>query len=584
MRINLFWKLGAILILLQLGVLAGLDLYAGSALRQDYLGNAESQLRALSGMAQAMPPPWQTPPALQSWAEKVAQSGARVTLIAANGHVLADSAHDPESMENHATRPEILQAKQFGSGEAVRHSHTLNRDLVYLATRQATPNGYSFVRLALPLAEVNSALSSVRRGLLEASILLLLAGGAASLLFSKHFAGRVARLRLFAANLAGGVSTPPPPAKPDELGELARALGESAQRLSGTIQSLESERNRSAAILGSMAEGVAVVDADDRINFCNRAFAALWNLTPMQCEQRPAIEVVRHPAVLESVHLAQRDQQAQQRDLTVAGPRSPRHFALTATPLANGAVIVLHETTELRRLEQVRKDFVANVSHELRTPLTSIQGFAETLLTTADDDPTARQKFLGIIRSQAARMARLTEDLLDLSRMDAGRIELQRSRVHLPALLEAEVDNLQSLARQRNITLEVRAADDLATISADPERLRQVLRNLMENALQYTQSGGWVRVSAARQGDEAVITIADNGIGIPEGEQARIFERFYRVDAARSRAAGGTGLGLAIARHLIESHGGRITVESELGVGSRFHVYLPHKPADLIKM
>jgi two-component system phosphate regulon sensor histidine kinase PhoR len=241
----------------------------------------------------------------------------------------------------------------------------------------------------------------------------------------------------------------------------------------------------------------------------------------------------------------------------------------------SGAVIVLHDITELRKLERIRRDFVANVSHEFRTPLTAIQGFTETLLAGAMDDPNNRLRFLGIILEHSRRLARLTEDLLKLSQMDADRLELEVRRVSVAALVESCYETARHRAAEKELTLSLDLPSMVADVAGDARRLQEVLQNLLDNATQYTLPGGKIILSVTQSGDEVIFTVADTGIGIPQADQPRIFERFYRVDAARSREAGGTGLGLAIARHLIEVHGGRLWVQSELGVGSKFHFSVP---------
>jgi two-component system phosphate regulon sensor histidine kinase PhoR len=256
-----------------------------------------------------------------------------------------------------------------------------------------------------------------------------------------------------------------------------------------------------------------------------------------------------------------------------------RNFSVTVAPVraadTNGAVLVLHDITELRRLERVRRDFVANVSHEFKTPLTAIQGFAETLLGGALDDKANRKRFVEIIREHAQRLARLTDDMLKLSRIEAGRLELEMRPIRVEALVNGCVETTRPRAESKGLQLQVQLPPGLPAIQGDGAQLGEVLQNLLDNAVQYTPSGGEITVEARQNGHEVIFTVADTGIGVPESDLERIFERFYRVDAARSREAGGTGLGLAIARHIVEAHGGRIWVESAVGQGSRFHFSVP---------
>jgi len=575
-RLSLFWRFGLTYLALLLAVLLAVDLYVARTLRQDYLRAGYEQLEALGGVAQAQPPQLDDPAALRSWVERMARSGARVTVIAAEGRVLADSAHDPETMENHAGRPEIRQAFAGGEGRSVRHSATLDRDLVYLALRYH-PVGRAPVvlRFALPLKHIDEALAELHRRLWAASLVILLVAGGVALLVSRSLSTRIERLKEFSQRVAeGDFRSLPVERAGDELAELTRALNETAAHLDRTIRSLTDERNRSAAILRSMAEGVVVISADQRILFSNQAFAQILGLDAAACEGRRPVEVVRQTDLLEVIGqvLAGRESV---RSEVVMGTVRPRSFAVTAAPVradgTTGAVLVLHDISELRRLERVRRDFVANVSHELKTPLTAIQGFAETLLAGALDDRENRRRFLEIIRDHARRLARLTDDLLKLALIEAGKLELEFQPVAVAQLIEACVETTRIKAQQKQQTLEVDCPGGLPAAHGDRSRLADVLQNLLDNAVQYTPEGGRITVRARPADGRVVITVSDTGIGIPLADQERIFERFYRVDAARSREVGGTGLGLAIAKHIVEAHGGRIWVESTVGQGSDFH-------------
>ena len=437
---------------------------------------------------------------------------------------------------------------------------------------------------------------SARWSLLAASIVILIAGVAVSFVFSHRFAHRIEQLKNFSRRVADGDFRPLQFSGPrDELADLAEALNETAARLDATIQSLSGERNRSSAILRSMSEGVAVVDARERLIFFNRAFAAILNLEPEKAEGRSLIEVIRNSQLVALIRKALQGEEGLQGDISM-GFVQQRSFSVTAAPVIpldsgaapkapagksaqhekpSGAVVVLHDVTELRRLERVRQDFVANVSHEFKTPLTAIQGFAETLLAGAVDDPENNRRFLEIIREHAARLARLTDDLMKLARIEAGKLEVQFLPVNLAEVAESCVETALLKARQKQIALDVDVPPALPAVLGDANLLHEVLQNLIDNAVQYTHAGGKIHVSAATRERDVVVTVADTGIGIPLADQERIFERFYRVDAARSREAGGTGLGLSIAKHIVEAHGGRISVESEVGSGSKFSFSIP---------
>ncbi len=589
MRIRLFWKLGLAYFFLILAVLLAVDIYTARALRRDYIRGGFAQLQTLMQLVQQRPPRFDDASALGEWANWMARSGARVTVIAGDGTVLADSHEDPRRMENHAARPEIRAAMATGSGQTVRYSTTVRREMVDLAVRFAGPSGAPLVvRLGLPLQEIDAALSEIRREIGLASLVILLLAGGAALLFTRAFSHRIEQLKQFAQRVSEGDFRPLPEEirRRDELSELRHALNETAMRLDGTIRSLTDERNRSAAILRSMAEGVAVVGADERVVFCNHAFCQVIAMSPEQCHARPLVEVAREPSLLAAVRQVLGGAGDVRSELSV-GTLRPKSYAVTAAPVRAdqgnngiaGAVLVLYDITELRHLERVRRDFVANVSHELKTPLTAIQGFAETLLSGALEDAKNNRRFLEIIRDHATRMNALTSDLLKLSQIEAGKLEMELRPIKLADLVSGCVETVRIRAEQKQLSLTVECPADLPAVRGDARHLRDVLENLLNNAVQYTPAGGHITVSAAAQEDRGVscvrVTVADTGIGIPEAHHARVFERFYRVDTDRSREVGGTGLGLSIAKHIVEAHGGRIWLESEVGRGSRFHFTIP---------
>src|SRR5205807_2091528 len=343
-------------------------------------------------------------------------------------------------------------------------------------------------------------------------------------------------------------------------------------------RTLTEERNLSAAILGSMVEGVAIVNSAERLLFANEGFAGILELDSPPQPGSSLVEVVRQTELIEAVRDVLKGAPRVEAEI-ITGTLRQRFFAATVASVKatenSGAVVVLHDITDLRKLERVRRDFVANVSHEFRTPLTAIQGFAETLLAGAMDDPQNRGRFLEIIVEHSRRLARLTEDLLKLSKMDADRLELEIRRVSVSQLIASCMETAQHRAAEKEISVSVLPTNAVSDIAGDRRRLAEVLQNLIDNALQYTLSRGEIVVSAQARDAEVVFTVADTGIGIPKADQSRIFERFYRVDAARSRELGGTGLGLSIAKHIVEVHGGRIWVDSEIGRGSQFHFTIP---------
>jgi len=518
---------------------------------------------------------------LEGWARAAGERAqARLTIIDPQGLVLADSQHDPETMENHAARPEVREARRSGTGSSIRHSATLNHDLCYLAL------GFTYrgqtgcvLRLAVPLEDVDAAVAAVRWRILGAS---LAAAGLAlgiAYFFSRSFTRRISRLRAFAEGLVDArISGTLVADADDELGALARSLDRTATQLRELVDRLSLESARRQAILASMVEGVLAVDGELRVTFCNDSFARTVGVQGPIPERLPLLELVRDPALLEILTrvLVSGESSRQRLDLS---PVVGRTFEVQAAPLAiashRGAIAILHDITDLERLERVRKDFVANVSHELRTPLTAICGYAETLLEGALEDPENNRKFLEIIRAHAIRLNNIASDLLALSELESGKPAGELERVSIRAALEAAVRTVESEANLRGVKLRCDRLED-AQVMGNKVRLEQAFINLLDNAVKFNRPGGEVRVTAEHAEDGRIrVTVTDTGIGIPSEHLPRIFERFYRVDTARSREMGGTGLGLSIVKHIIERMNGTIEVESQLGKGSTFTVLLP---------
>ena len=588
MRRNLFWKLALTFFTLLVSVLVAVDFFAERVLRRDTERATFEQLATIARFARARPPEFPSLASEQSedidrlnhWAAEVGSDVARVSVIRADGRVLADSQSDSQSMENHADRPEVQEALAKGEGRSVRRSVTLNRDLLYYAVRQDVPGGPPIVlRFAIPVETTGRALGLFRRSLWVASLVILLVAGMAALLVSRGFSDRVERLREFSRRVAeGDFRALPGDGSGDALEMLGASLNQTAARMDRAIRTLTEERNLSSAILGSMVEGVAVVNGAERLVFANQGFADILELDVPPKSGSALVEIVRQTEMIEAVRQVLAGEPRVEAEI-VTGTLRQHFFAATVAAVrageTSGAVVVLHDITELRKLERVRRDFVANVSHEFKTPLTAIQGFSETLLAGAIDDPQNRERFLGIILEHSRRLARLTDDLLKLSQMDADRLELEIRRVSVAELIESCLETAQHRAAEKDIRVYLSQSNELPDIAGDRRRLAEVLQNLLDNATQYTLPGGRITLSAEVRDADVVFTVSDTGIGIPKADQSRIFERFYRVDAARSREAGGTGLGLAIAKHLVEVHGGRIWVESEIGQGSQFNFSVP---------
>jgi len=493
-------------------------------------------------------------------------ANARVTVITEQGKVLADSEANPPEMENHATRPEFIAALHGQVGSNVRRSHTLGIEFLYVA---APLNGGA-VRLAYPLVEIRQAVWKVRKTILEASGLALLTAIVLAIFVSQLIARRLRRIMQFAEAIASGdLSIRIADSSYDEIGQVASALDRTARRLEKTFKELETNRNQFETLLNSIQDPVLAVAHDHRVLWRNHAFGGLM---PTLRVRDSLIETVRAPEVVQAVEESLTSNGIQ--TVRAVSLLPGRIFQCTVAPMPGGAVLVLHDVSDLERLEKTRRDFIANVSHELRTPLTSITGYTETLLESGALGNGSTQEFLEIIRRNATRMTRLTEDLLKLARVESGEWKLEIQDVAADELLNEAYAALHKLAEQHGKQLMIQSSST-ARVLADKEAIQQVFANLIENACKYAPAGTQIALGVNEQTETVEFYVRDSGPGIAAEHHSRLFERFYRVDRDRSREAGGTGLGLAIVKHIVLNHGGSVRVESELGHGSTFLFTLP---------
>lgn len=511
-----------------------------------------------------------------------ASLGVRVSFIDAAGVVRGDSdvpAADLAEVENHQQRPEVQASTAGGRGRDRRMSQTVHKELLYLAAPWARPDGRGTVRVAADYGEIDELAGRLRLLLVAAGGLGLLAAvvmsGIASHLLSRTLRMLVAHARALTGEPRfgeGALTLPRDGEDDDEIGGLAGTLHRLATDLGRAVSSLAAERDRFAAVLEAMVEGVIGLDGDGRVIFVNAGARALLG-APTDAVGRSLMELARVPALEEAARVARGGAVAAV-EVEIYGP-SPRTLLVRAAPVrAGGAVIVLHDVTDVRRLERVRRDFVANVSHELRTPVSVIRANAETLLLGGLEDRARAPGFVEAIDRNAERLARLVGDLLDLSRIEAGQVELNLEPVPLRGLCLHTVESFGVRARERGHQIYVEVPEG-AVARADEHALDQVLVNLLDNAVKYTPPGGHIRVRARDDGRTVRLEVEDDGPGIEPRHRARLFERFYRVDPGRSREVGGTGLGLAIVKHLVEAMGGRVSVEPAAEHGSVFVVELP---------
>jgi two-component system, OmpR family, phosphate regulon sensor histidine kinase PhoR len=504
--------------------------------------------------------------------------GARVTFIGPDGVVRGDSAETPAglaAMENHGSRPEVIEARTTGLGRARRHSDTLKIDMLYVAVPVRHP-AIAFVRVALPLTDVRQQLQAVVNATLLALGVALVGAAGIAWFISGRIGHRVRSIAEVARRYGRGDLTPPRlDYGGDELGVVARVLDASVQDLGRRLAELARERAHMEAILAGMIEGVIVVDPQGRLQMANAAARRMLKLE----EVTPGhhyLEAIRHPAIAGLVASALRGESLEA--LQLSPPRDPSRTILAraapAAGRAHGVVVVLHDITELRRADDMRRDFVANVSHELRTPLTAIRGYVEAL-AEGDVSPDDSRHFLEIIARHTQRMEGLVKDLLRLARLDAGQETLDVASYDTRGLVQAMLVDLASALERRGQRVDVAIGPGAETLRGDAAKLQDALRNLVTNAMTYAAEGTRIRIDAAREGDRLLLSVADEGPGIPEEDLPRVFERFYRVDKSRARDPGGTGLGLAIVKHLVGLHGGEVRAENRAEGGARFTISLP---------
>jgi two-component system phosphate regulon sensor histidine kinase PhoR len=500
-------------------------------------------------------------------AQEALAAGARATVIDPAGQVLADSEANPSSMENHRSRKEFQAALSGNIGVDERRSHTIGIPFLYVAA----PISGGAVRLAYPLSDVEAASRRVHRALLLGSGISFIIVMLLSVIGAYYTGRRLQRIVTFADRIAGGDLTARISATSvDEIGQVASALDKTARKLEESFFAVQTSQRQLETLLNSMQDAVIAVGPDGRVQWANRG---MERLVPQRVRlNAPVVETVRDPQFLAAVREATDGKHiSSARAVSVVPGRT---FDVTAAPLPRGgAVAVLRDLTETERMEKTRRDFIANVSHELRTPLTSIQGYTETLLDGSSENGHVRE-FLEIIRKNAARMSRLTEDLLTLARVESGEQRFEVEPTTPAELLNDAVESFRDIVRGQGMELTVEGVVD-TPVNADREAIHQVFSNLIENAMKYASSGNRI-VLGARNAERGVeFYVRDFGPGVASEHLPRLFERFYRVDKARSRESGGTGLGLAIAKHIMLAHSGTIHAESELNHGSVFLFTLP---------
>jgi two-component system phosphate regulon sensor histidine kinase PhoR len=514
--------------------------------------------------------------------------GVRITMIDGDGRVSCDSVEPSATMENHRSRPEVLQAYETGSGSSFRYSMTTGEELFYRAFLQNEGGSQRIVRLAIPLNEVRDMTDSLRRNLFLG---FLVASGVGLLLafaFSRRFSSRVKRLVEFSQQVAHGIFPQNFFVKSgqDEIHRLELHLNEMSENIRENVRQVVAEKEKANSILRCMMEGVLVIDPKGRVLVINEQAQKMFNLAhDTDIRGASILELSRHPEmkkIIEQVLVFDFTSERYSRQVEL---HEGRWFRVNAVSLRNpqsgsfGSILVFHDITEVKQLERMRSDFVANVSHELRTPLTAIRGYAETLLQNPPNDPADAQYFLGIIEKHSERLSRLTEDLLTLSDLESGKVQLDFKPLDSARVIQSVLEMFWDQANKKGIKLESVVEPELPRVSGDFDRLQQLFINLVDNAVKYTPTNGTVTVTVQRtringNAGGVEVSVSDTGPGIPEKDIPRLTERFYRVDKARSRDIGGTGLGLAIVKHIAQAHQADLKIESILQKGTTIRVLL----------
>jgi len=540
---------------------------------QLYSSITEQAVQDLAGEAKFLATQWKSGVDPDSLADEAgAAMGHRVTLIDSAGHVVGDSEFDGpalKALENHSNRPEVIEARKNGVGSIRRMSPSTGEEQLYVAVK--APRGIA--RVSVTTRAVEEIFARARSGVLVAGLISFLLAAILAVLFSRAVSRPITDLRDVARSLAAGERKRYPAlAAPGEVGDLADAVHRLAEQLEARISALAAEQSILSALVETLNEGVLAISPSHevvRINDTGRRLLSIRRPIPFGIDFLP-----RDATLRSAISLALSGTETEPEEVVIGETT----LSLTARPLANGgAVVALFDLTPIRKLEAVRRDFVANVSHELRTPLTIIGGFAETL-QDRDVPPAMRAEFAKTIFSNAQRMQRIVDELLDLSRIETGHWKPRPQLIPLADVASEVFGRVGASAKAKGITLDIAIEPGAETIYADRTALEQILLNLVENAIRHTGEGGRITIRTTRDGDGVSLAVGDTGSGIPPEHLPRIFERFYRADSGRSRDAGGTGLGLAIVRHLVEAHGGTVRADSTVGVGTTISIFFPGAP------
>ena len=586
-------------------LLLSLEFYLSGAIKDDYISKLRNSLITQAGLiADQIPasPNGDLDSLCRRFKEK---TGARITIIDSSGNVLGDSDEASAKMENHSNRPEIKDADISDVGSSIRHSKTLNRNLFYLAIAFTKDTDKKFLRLSMPLKDIETSINNIRKRIIIASLAVLFVISVFGLLQTRGITRSIEEITDFSKEVAAGnFKKRIFFREKGELGELGKNIINMARELHERLRQSDEEKRKVEAILRNMSDGLILSDMKGTIILSNDAVLKLFGVTS-GIEGKTLMETLRKAELSDMVGQVASGKEKIFREMEVTQPKD-LHLMVTASPFyarradgeLSGIVLTFHDITRLKKLEEIRKDFVANVSHEIKTPITAIKGFAETLIEGALDDRDNAEKFLLTIKQNSERINSLVDDLLTLSRIELGDIKIEKNVVNIEEVIETVFTTLKEKAGRKNLYLKKEISPDTAELKADKDRLIQILLNLVDNGLKFTEKGGVtvaVQSSDLSESPEAskfevqkeegidssliphpssflTVSVEDTGIGIPKKHLDRLGERFYRVDRARSRELGGTGLGLAIVKHLVKAHGWGMKIESAEGQGTAVRI------------
>jgi two-component system phosphate regulon sensor histidine kinase PhoR len=586
-RRRLLWQLFPSYLFITLISLLAVSWYASNAMRHFFLEQTATDLKARAALLEKQITAYLTPldaAAIDSICKKAGRlSDTRITVILPNGKVIGDSRETPHLMDNHSNRPEISTALGGKAGQSMRFSNTLMQRMLYVAVPiKDQQDVLAVLRTSLPATAVETEIRSIQLKIaLSGCIIALLAAGI-SWVISRRISQPIEHMKKSAEHFAtGDLNHRLIPPGTEEMGGLADAMNQMAAQLNERIETIISQRNQLETVLASMLEGVIAIDAEERIISINESAAQLFENEPLDCQGKTIQEIIRSPALQQFIRQALSSKIPSEEDITVF-QNEERVIDVKGSPLLDanqhqiGTLVVFHDVTQLRRLEDMRRDFVANVSHEIKTPLTAIKGFVETLQQGNVEKTQEKERFLGIIQKHVDRLNAIIEDLLALSRIeqeDENKI-IQFEPVKIADVFQAAIQLCRPKADEKNIRINLNC-EKQATANFDPTLIEQAVVNLLDNAIKFSEPESLIQVESHQQDDQIIISVKDQGIGIAQKHLPRLFERFYRIDKARSRDMGGTGLGLSIVKHIAQAHGGQVSAESKLGEGSRFSIHIP---------